>query len=168
MCISKASCLFRCLVVFSLQVSWLWRDGSSLLELLWGEAHNKANNSVSIMITAFLRAVHSISFTLEWLYLDLVMLCVFLFCFLMFFCPELRKVQHNYLRLSKQLRGILNVYSSEITRSDDIVSAEKVTGSRVVPGIEIKPKGCCLNPCMPTEWKTWPCAHLLSITSTES
>lgn len=64
--------------------------------------------------------------------------------------------------------GVLHVYCSEMTRSYDNVSKEKVAGCDVVPGVETKPKGCCLNPCIPTEQKAWLFADLLSITKTES
>lgn len=66
------------------------------------------------------------------------------------------------------MSGVLHVYGSEMTRSDDVVREEKVAGCHVVPGVETKPKRCCLSPCMPTEQKTWLFAHLLSITKTES
>lgn len=64
--------------------------------------------------------------------------------------------------------GVLHVYGSKATRSDDVVGGEKVAGCHVVPGVETKPQGYCLNPSMPTEQKTWLFAHLLSITKTES
>lgn len=67
-----------------------------------------------------------------------------------------------------EMPGVLRVYGSEMTRSDDTVSAAKVAGCHVVPKVEIKPKGRYLKPGMPTEQKTWPFAHLLSITRTES
>ncbi len=63
--------------------------------------------------------------------------------------------------------AVLHVYVSKMTRSDDVVSEEKVAGCHVVPGVETKPKGCCRKTCMPTERKTWLFAHLLSITETE-
>lgn len=45
---------------------------------------------------------------------------------------------------------------------------EKLQDAALGPGVETKPKGRCLTPCMPTEQKTWLFAHLLSITKTKS
>lgn len=36
-----------------------------------------------------------------------------------------------------------------------------------MPKVEVKPKGCYLKPGVPTEQKTWPLAHLLSVTRAE-
>lgn len=75
MCISKASSWICCLVGFPLRSSDCREMDSAILSAYGGEAHNKANNSVSVTITAFLHTVDSIS--LKWQYADLTVRRVF-------------------------------------------------------------------------------------------
>lgn len=78
-------------------------------------------------------------------------------------CVSERSTITSGYRNILQIPGILHLYGSQMTRSDDVVSKEKVAGCHVVPGVETKPKSCCLNCCMPTEQKTCLFALGLSI-----
>lgn len=115
------------------------------------------------MIMALLHMVDTISFPVKWQHPDPAA---------QYF--SIRRRQESFAITTSgyqnilQMPGVLHVYGSEMTRSDDVVSKEKVARCHVAPGVEIKPKGCCLNPSVPTEQKTWLFAHLLSITETES
>lgn len=116
------------------------------------------------MIMALLHTVETISFPLKWQYPDLAVQCVF------FHQAETRKLRHNYLRLSKQPTdawrpSCLWLWGDKVRWRCG--QRKKVAGCHVVPGVETKPQGYCLNLCMPTEQKTWLFSHLLSITKTE-
>lgn len=131
--------------LFSLKVSRLRGDGSCRLECLWGEAHNEANNSVSIMITAPLHTLDTISFPAE-VAVSGVWRCSVCFSIR----RKTRKLRHDYLRLSKQPTDAWG--PSCLWLRDDKVRwrcerrGKKFAGCHVAPEVETKPKGCCLNP----------------------
>ena len=128
-----------------------------------GEARNKADNPVGIMITVLLRSGDTISFPLKTPDPGLLTQSFFL-------SPERRRdssavttwANHN----NRQTPGIRHVYGAAVTRSDDGVDKRRRAAGRHVG--ETKPKGCCPHPCMPNEHETWLIARRLSITAAES
>lgn len=142
-------------LVFPLRLAGWW----------WGETHNKATNSVSIMMTAISCTYIYIYGGRSFISTSAVIWIWQFFCCFFSSCRN-QKASSQLLHNNLQTLAALHVYSFEMTRS--VASTGNVAGCHIVPGMEIKPKGCSLNPCMPTEQRTWRFARPLSINQTES